>query len=166
MSKTSKASLLLLLLAISISTYLAMSAQKVDTAQIKINDSLNKIVPEEIVMIPIDIQEDRYAEDINRITEEYQSFIDSIDQQDNTKELDSETSYVVFGQNDKITINGINENLKNISVPSKYKEFHLLLSRSLLKLSAYINTSNPKDMLAGLELFEEAREEYMKLDIG
>lgn len=169
MSKIYKISFVFLLLIALLSSYIILSAQKIDTKQ-AINKNTQKNDEKEnnpkVVAIPMKIQEDEYTESIDKITKEYQSFIDSVNEEIKAEQIDSETVYPIFNHNDTVTIEKINKNLNNTLVPGKYKEFHLLLSRSLLKLSSYINTSNPNDMLAGLRLFEQAREEYDRLDIG
>ena len=97
---------------------------------------------------------------------EYQDFIKSLNEKIDSKQTDLENIYTIFDPKDSIAIETINKNLSNTKVPVKFKEFHLLFSRSLLRLSSYISTANPDDMLAGLELFDQAKEEYSELDIG
>jgi hypothetical protein len=48
-------------------------------------------------------------------------------------------------------------------VPTKYKDFHLLFSRSLLKFSSYLEKSDLKEIAEGRKLLEEAKNEYNQI---
>ncbi len=169
MLKIHKFFLSFILLIIILFAYILVSAQKIDTKQDNLSTTKNKInnqTNKQTTPISREMQEDRYVKNISKLSDEYQSFLNSLNQKPKLKQLDSESAYIVFDLIEKDKIEKISENLENTLVPSKYKNFHLLLSRSLLRLSSYINTSNQKDMLAGIDLFEKAKEEYDVLDVG
>ncbi len=170
MSKIQKALISFLLLAILLLVYILLNAQKVDTKSTQnIRDLQEKgKVETERQEVPIssELQEERYRKSIDKIVKDYQSFIDYVNQKIDSKIANTDAVYTIFNASDTLTIEQIDKDLKSTLVPERFKDFHLLLSRSLLKLSSYLNASNPEDMLAGLELLEQAREEFDKLDIG
>jgi len=163
MPKTYKFFLAPLCLTIFLCAYILLSAQKINTKETEselTKIDKNNFATEKALVVSSEVQEDRYIKNINKLSDEYQSFINNINKKSKLEHLDSESAYLIFGVNEKNAIEKINKTLEDTLVPSKYKDFHLLLSRSLLKLSSYVNNSNPKDMLLGVELFEEAKLAY------
>ncbi len=169
MSKICKTSLIFSFLIILLFAYILVSAQKINTKQARIGDIKNNAkeeIAQNLTIIPTEIQEKEYTKSINEISKDYQSFIDNVNKKIDLEQLDADNMYMIFTDNETAKMEQIHDDLESVLVPEKYKEFHLLFSRSLLKLSIYIDTSDPKDMLTGLELFEQAREEYNRLNIG
>ncbi len=169
MSKIHKISLYFLFLSILIIFYFLIFSQKVNTKKI-INQNFknvnNKTVFEQKTLTSTKTREKEYIAVINKFTKEYENFINSLNKKIDLAQADGEDSYVIFDKDDLTTIEKLSKNLSDILVPARYKNFHLLLSRSLLNLSSYINSSNPDEMLTGLKLLDQAKEEYDKLNIG
>lgn len=103
-------------------------------------------------------KENEYIEKIKKITDDYQSLIDSLNAK--TKETNNSSSKEVLSKENLQELENINIKLEKIKVPTKYKNFHLILSMSIFSLSQYVSTSNPEEMIKGFKLFQDAKEEY------
>lgn len=119
------------------------AAQKIEQVISKTNKELESDYNTEIKKIVFDLEKvlENLSEDI----------------------ADADIAYI---ESEDQKINTLRTQLSKTKVPKKYKSVHLLFSRSLLKLSTYLNTTNPEDMLAGVQLFEEAIDNYENLNIS
>ncbi|PLX27918.1 hypothetical protein C0583_01625 [Candidatus Parcubacteria bacterium] len=152
-----------LLIIIFVSIFL-LQAKKIDNKVTNDNQSDNLIVQQISKSIPMEEQEQAYKQEATIIVEEYQLFIESLNTKIDAVANSDEVILALESEGEKLQT--INNDFSNLIVPKRFKDYHLLMSRSMFLLASYLDTNNPDDMLNGLDLYENAQEELENLSIS
>jgi hypothetical protein len=155
-----KMSLAFVLLSFSILLIIFSRGESLKTSPPAEKDKEKPIAETKIPSPPLEIplSEKEYVEKASSAVELFQEFTDSLLVKNN-----SGADIASSSESEKKKIESINIVLNEAKVPTRFKSFHLLFSRSLLKFSGYLESRKEDERKAGLELFGQAKSEYERL---
>ncbi len=155
MSRINKLTIIFLILAVLLIICLIVFSQ-----QINFGDNQDIVVQKHVSAkqnheaVAFYVQEEKYLKLIEGVIEQCQLLLSSIN-----GDIDKDKVNITdIKHKDVVAIEKIDKELKSVKVPSKYKDFHLLLSRSLANVNLYLNSANPQYMSACTDLFNQAKE--------